>query len=93
MNASLIGALIGGLIITFLVSRALFLVTKSWNGGIQKLCFIHLVSLGIAVLLGGMGMADEGAFAPIKALQIYLIPQCVWMIVDAMRLRRTEKTS
>ena len=66
--------IIGGLIPTFLLSRLFLWLVKTWNGGIQKLFVVHGVSLGAATLIGGMGMADSGAFAPAQALAAYVIP-------------------
>ena len=47
----------------------------------------NAVSLLIVALVGGMGFADEGAFAPLKAASVYAVPQALWLAFDLLRLR------
>lgn len=88
----LIGQFAGALIPTLLVSRLLLWVTRKWNGGVSRYLAAHLVSLLIASLLGGMGRADGGAFAPIEAAAIYIGPQVVWLLVDLIRFAAMSRT-
>lgn len=81
---------IGALVPTFLVSRLLLLVTRGWAGGYRRLALCHAGSLLIASFIGGMGMADGGAFAGLDALLTYALPQAVWLAFDAWRLRRRQ---
>jgi hypothetical protein len=81
--------LIGALLPTFLLSRLLLWLTRGWSsGGIQRLLTCHAGSLLIAAFIGGMGMADGGAFAGIEAATLYAIPQAFWLAIDFWRLRR-----
>ena len=63
-------------------------ILKKWDAKYKKLFFAHTVSLLIATLLGGMGMADGGAFAAVKAFGAYLLPQALLFGVDAFLLKR-----
>lgn len=81
--------LVGALVPTFLLSRLLLWLTRGWSeGGIRRLLTCHAGSLLIAAFIGGMGMADGGAFAGIQAAAIYAIPQAVWLAFDLWRLWR-----
>jgi murein DD-endopeptidase MepM/ murein hydrolase activator NlpD len=81
----LLGQFVGALVPTFLLSRLLLWLTKRWDGGRGRYFTIHFGSLLIAALIGGMGRADGGAFAPIEAAGVYAIPQVIWLIVDLVR--------
>lgn len=85
---SLVAFMIGALIPTLLVSRLILWLMRTWKGGVTRLCVAHTFSLAIAALIGGMGMADGGAFAGVAAAGTYLLPQAVWLAVDFIRLRR-----
>ena len=80
-----IGFLLGALIPTFVLSRIILLLTKTWNGGVRRISTVHLMSLICAGILGGMGMADSGSFAAPKAIAMYSIPQTVWFVFDFLR--------
>lgn len=79
---------IGALLPTFLISRFLLFILKKWDTKYKKLLFAHAISLLIATVIGGMGMADGGAFAAVQAFGAYLLPQALWLAVDAVLLRR-----
>lgn len=82
---------VGALVPTFLVSRLLLLATRSWStGGYSRLALCHGCSLVIASFIGGIGMADGGAFAGLDAAASYAVPQAAWMAFDALRLRRNQ---
>lgn len=83
-----IAFLIGALVPTLLLSRLVLLFLRKWEGGAQRLVFAHVVSLLGCTLLGGMGMADGGAFAPVQAFGAYVLPQLLWLLLDVWRLRR-----
>lgn len=86
-----IGFFVGALLATFLVSRLLLLVTRGWSGGgYRRLALCHAGSLLIASFIGGIGMADGGAFAGAEAAATYVLPQAVWFAFDAWRLRRRQ---
>lgn len=82
---------IGALVPTFLISRVLLFATRGWTGGgYRRLALCHAGSLLIASFIGGMGMADGGAFAGVEALLAYALPQAVWLVFDAWRLWRRQ---
>lgn len=83
-----IGVLVGALIPTLVLSRLLLLAMRSWDGGLPRLLVANGGSLLIAALIGGMGMADGGAFAGMEALTLYALPQAVWLIMDIARHRK-----
>jgi len=85
-----IAFLIGGLGPTLLISRILFLVTRSWDGGVRRIVVVNAVSLLAVSFIAGMGMADGGAFAGLSALVLYAIPQAVWLVVDLFIHRRRQ---
>jgi hypothetical protein len=80
--------LVGALVPTLLLSRLLLWITRTWDGGVSRLLLVHGVSLLICVLLGGLGLADGGAFAPGLATAQYALPQILWLAVDLVRHRR-----
>lgn len=83
--------MIGGLLPTLFISRIIFLPLIKWNGGYKKIIFVHFISWLLAGLLAGMGMADGGAFAPIKAMALYATPQFFWLVVDIFLLKRKAR--
>ena len=82
-----IATMIGALVPTFALSRLTLWMLKTWNGGAQRLIVAHVFALLIATLIGGMGMADGGAFAAPQALATYVLPQAVWFFADLYRHR------
>lgn len=80
-----LGAVVGGLIPTLLISRLGLWLTRQWNGGAQRLLAVHGVSLLLVSFVAGIGMADGGAFAGLNALSVYALPQAVWLVVDLIR--------
>jgi hypothetical protein len=86
-----VGAIFGGLIPTFLISRLLLWLFRSWSGGVRRIVVIHTISLLLASLIAGIGMADSGPFAPFKALTIFSLPQAAWVIFDLFRMNSAAK--
>ena len=78
---------LGSLIPTFLLSRLFLWLMKTWDGGVRRLLLVHACSLLVAALLGGMGMADGGAFAGAAAAAVYAPGQLIWLLVDLWRTR------
>jgi hypothetical protein len=78
---------VGALLPTFLISRLMLWLMRSWDGGVRRLIMAHMVALLIATLIGGMGMADGGAFAAAKAFMVFAPPQAVWLTADWLRRR------
>jgi len=79
--------IIGALLPTFLISRFTLWLMRSWDGGAQRLIVAHSGALLISTLIGGMGMADGGAFAPVPAFLIYAPAQAIWFFADWLRHR------
>lgn len=82
-----IGMAVGGLIPTFLISRLMLWLTRSWDGGAPRLILVHTLSWIVMSFIAAMGMADGGAFAGLAAATLYAIPQGVWLTVDYIRFR------
>jgi hypothetical protein len=82
---------VGALIPTAIVSRIILVVMKGWNGGTRRLVLANVVSLLICGLLGGMGMADGGAFAGGQALIQYAPAQAFWFLADIYREKRATR--
>ena len=80
-----IGLVIGTAIMTFLISRLLLWVMRSWDGAVTKLVTVHVLSLVIAAFIGGMTMADADEFAGVRAAVIYAPAQMFWLLVDVIR--------
>lgn len=85
MDAYALGGLFGGLGATFLISRLLLWLMRSWSGGKQRLFVVHGASLLLAAFVYGMGHADGGAFEPLNGIVIYAVPQLIWLVVDLAR--------
>src|SRR5262249_33315261 len=82
------GEIAGALVPTFLISRLVLWLLRSWDGKAQKLMVAHGVSLLLISFIAGIGMADGGAFAGLHALGVYWIPQAAWFIVDVVRYQK-----
>jgi hypothetical protein len=87
-----IGGFIGALLITYLLSRLFLWFLKSWDGGTRRTILVHVISLILCGFLGGLGFANNGAFAGVHALEIYAVPQLIWLVTDLVRakLRRRD---
>lgn len=80
-----LGVFVGGLIPTFLISRLALWLLRTWDGGTSRLIAVHAASLLLISFVAGIGMADYGAFAGVRAITTYALPQAVWLIVDLVR--------
>jgi len=89
MNPTVIDQLIGGLLITFLISRLILLILKKWNGGVTKLAVAHTISFAICLTAYAFGSADGGA-PQWTAGGFYLLPQLFWFAIDIVRHRRKQ---
>lgn len=83
--------LVGALVVTFLLSRLVRLGFRH-RVGLTKHVAVHAVTLAIAAILGGFGMADGGDPAFGSALIGYLPAVLVWLGFDAFSDRRTRGT-
>jgi hypothetical protein len=54
---------------------------------------VHVFSWLVAAFIGGMGMADGGAFAGVEAAALYAPPQAVWFLVDIARQKIKARRS
>lgn len=88
-----IGFFIGALLPTFLLSRLFLYILKNWAEEKKKIYLIHGLSLLSCAFIGGMGMADGGAFVPMKALVSYIPAQLTWLAFDFFRLSRKTSSS
>jgi hypothetical protein len=83
-----IGFFIGALAATLLLSRIILWLLKRWHGGYLRLVAAHTASLAAATLVGAVGMADGGPLAFGPAFRAYVLPQLVWLVIDAWRHHR-----
>ncbi|MBT3923727.1 MAG: hypothetical protein HOF21_14250 [Nitrospina sp.] len=90
---ALLFTMLGALVPTLLISRLFLLATKKWDGGYRRVLLANGMSLVCCILIGGMGMADGGAFAGPQAFLISIIPQCFWLLVDLWRVKNLRKQS
>lgn len=83
---------LGACIPAFLISRLIFWPAQGWDAYLPKIGLVNLFTLTVAVLLGGMGRADGGAFAPIEALGVAGPAQALVLTYDILR-QRPQRTS
>lgn len=76
------GELLGALIPTFFISRLILWLTRKRDPSVGRIFFANGVSFLIAFTLGGLGFGEGTSFAWMHALNAYLLPQLVWLIVD-----------
>jgi hypothetical protein len=88
-----IGIIVGGLIITFIVSRLLTLVFRRWLANPKALVAANLATLVIATVIGGFGLADGGAPKFVLAFAQYTIPVLIWLVFDFVRWKMATKAS
>lgn len=84
-----IGVLIGALLITYLVSRALRRWVFKSLPGLQRSVVPNVVTLAISTVVGAFGFADGGDAKWTSAFLTYLIPTAVWTVVDLIRNKKT----
>jgi hypothetical protein len=93
--AYLVGGFIGALILTFVLSRLLFWITKKWDGGTRKIFFVHAVSFTACVLYATWdtfymgGLREAFPFGCV----FYAVAQLIWMGVDLFRQRKREQSN
>ena len=80
-----VATFVGGLVPTFLISRAvMFLGKKVWRGRIADICIAHAISLGLSIVLAAFGYANGGPLNWAVGM-MYALPQAVWLVVDLLR--------
>jgi hypothetical protein len=91
-----VGFFVGALAITGLVSRLVLWMLRGWPGGYGRVVFVHVASLAFAIVCAGFAFAlnsTGSGFAPTAAMEAYLLPQCVWLVADLIRLSFKRKAS
>jgi hypothetical protein len=82
---------------TFVVSRLLLWLTKTWSGSVVRLIVVHLASLVLCASLAlfleaGGWLAVEGVSGqPLAALALFTPGQLAWLLVDAFGLARRRR--
>ena len=77
-------SLVGGLIVTRVLSALLFWVTKKWWApSTARTVEVHLLSLAIATSVYTLNSGHHVA----EALLIYGLPQLAWLIADTLKLQ------
>jgi hypothetical protein len=79
--------IVGALIPTILLSRFFLWFLKSWSGGYRKLALAHFVSLLICTIPVGFSKEPGGNYIG-RGLSLYMIPQAIWFLADAIRYKR-----
>ncbi len=77
--------LIGRLILTFFISRFIFLGTRFWNGGLIRLLAVHITSLAATVALISTVLSDGSELAIVRATALCFGPQLVWFATDTVK--------
>lgn len=74
-----------GLVPTYLLRRLFMWLTKRWDGGLGRMLVCNMLSLAVATIAAGFGMADGGPFKGGTAFFTYAIPQACWVFYDIGR--------
>jgi predicted MFS family arabinose efflux permease len=87
-----LGALIGALLITLLVSRVTLWACKRLGDNQRRIFIAHAIAFALAVTLGGLGYADGGPPRFLYAATLYVVPTLLWLAMDlfALKRRRTK---
>lgn len=88
--AYIVGLFVGALLFAYLWSRLWrFLVRKFGKvSDPRRLWIAYLLAWGLAVVIGGFGYADGGAWNGGKAFLIYTPALAVWLVFDLWRLTK-----
>lgn len=78
------------LIPTRIISSVIFWTVRRWKGGQFRIMLVHVISLLIAIFLVTFGRLpiESGV---VLGINMYLIPQTIWLIYDMIREWRTNK--
>jgi hypothetical protein len=90
MGAGDAALLVGALVPTFLLSRALLWFTKGWNGGVGRLVSAHIASGVVACLMSAVGYAHGGSL-DWSYSAYYLFAQTIWLGLDLFRLHQKTR--
>lgn len=85
MTPDQIGAFVGALGITFLISRLFLWLLKRQPRGV-RLATAHLATLALVWVLSAVGHADGDPLAWNSGTS-YVVPVIIWMAVDFLRTR------
>lgn len=91
LDAASFGTFVGALLPTFLVSRLTLWCLSPWKGGPARVLTAHVTSLVLIALIAGVGMANGGAFEPMRVASMYAFPQMIWLIIDQARHSYSEQ--
>lgn len=84
---------LSALVPTFLLSRLLLWIMRSWDGGYSRIWLAHAVSFLIAFVLAGYGYGNGARFAADIAIALYGPAQLFWALVDSFRVYRATRTA
>ncbi len=84
----IVGAVVGSLIPTFLLSRLFLWVVGHWRSDFGSLLAAHAATWVVATGLGASGLAAKGGPALWMAAMLYLPGVLLWLGVDVLRARR-----
>jgi hypothetical protein len=83
----LIGQILGSLVGMFLLSRLTLWIFKRMEDGKRRILLAHGSAFLAAVVLGGLGFADESGPRFLYSASLYFVPTLVWGAVDLLALK------
>lgn len=88
-----IAFMLGGLIVTFLVSRLVRNTVLRKLPDPPRALASGAITLAITTVLGGFGMANGGKPNFVGPFALYFIPTAIWVVVDMWRDRHRAGSS
>ncbi len=85
--AYMLGAIIGAIIITFLLNRLGAFLFRKVSPDRTRILLANGVAFAFAVIVGGLGYADGGPPRFLYAASLYVLPALGWMAIDFLALK------
>jgi uncharacterized membrane protein len=81
------GAMVGGVIAIYLLTRLVLLVFRDKKHEIKFIIISAVVALAIATVLGGFGFADGNQPDFVLSFSMYVIPTVLVVVIEAIRVK------
>lgn len=91
MIGYIIGAVVGGLLITFLIRRFWLWALKRIQDEKLRVFIAAALTLALSSVIGGLGYADGGPPRFLYAAMIYVVPTIMWLVVDLFAIKGRGK--
>ena len=88
-----VGAIMGGVVILYLMTRLILLAFRDKKRSTKSIVISACVSLGIATILAGYGMADGGSPNFMNSFLGYLVPALIVIVIEILRVRHLKAKS